>query len=111
MCVATAEDIAAFELLALELERTHAQRCAVDLERARDLLAIEQELASAVSVATVPSVACRDRDRPIVLAERAVVWDRTLVVDDAPRSGVDEPRLFGIPIGAGRQAEFQVSAR
>jgi hypothetical protein len=50
MCIATAEDIAAFELLALELERAHAQRHADALERDRALRAVELELASAVSI-------------------------------------------------------------
>ena len=78
MHIATAEDIAALELLAIELE-----------------------LACAVSVASA-SVVSRDSDRPVVAPERAVVWDRPFVVDDAPRPSPGESWLLGLPIGARR---------
>jgi len=50
MRIATAEEIVAFEMLAIELERAHAQALAVELERSRELRAVELELASAVSI-------------------------------------------------------------
>lgn len=50
MRTATAEDIATLEMLALDLERSHARRVAAELERERVLRAVELELASAVSI-------------------------------------------------------------
>ena len=118
MRTATAEEIAALELLAVELERTSVLRLAVALERDRELRTVELELASAVSlwscdgggVATA-SVASRDSDRPVVLSERAFVWDCSLVVDDTPRSSLGEPWTFGLALGAGRQPELEVVTR
>jgi len=110
MRIATAEEISALESLAAELERTYVLRRTVELERDRELRAVELELASAVSVAPA-SVAPRDGDRPVVAPERTVVWDRPFVVDDAPRSSLGEPWLLGISLGAGRQAPLEVGAR
>ena len=50
MRIATADEIVAFELLAVELELAHAQALAVELERSHELRAVELELASAVSI-------------------------------------------------------------
>jgi hypothetical protein len=51
MRIATTEEIAVLELLAVELERDHAQRRAIELERDRALRAVELDLARAVSIA------------------------------------------------------------
>jgi hypothetical protein len=110
MRTATTEEIAALESLAAELERSYVLRRAVELERDRELRAVELELASAVSVATA-SVASRDGDLPVILPERAVVWDRPFVVNDAPRSSLGEPWFLGIPLGTGWQAPLEVVAR
>ena len=48
MRTATVEEIAALELLAVELERAYALRTAVELERDRALRAVELELSHAV---------------------------------------------------------------
>ena len=85
MRIATAEDVVALELLAVELE-----------------------IARAVSVAA-PSVTARDRDQSVVLPERAVVGDRPLVVDDAPCPSPGEPWLLGLTLGARRQPKLDVS--
>lgn len=87
---ATAEDIAALELLAVELE-----------------------LSRAVSVvhAVETSVVAYDRDRPIALSERAVVWDRPLVVHDAPRFRLGDPPHFAVAFESWRKAELEIRAR
>lgn len=87
MHVASAADIAALELLAVELD-----------------------LSRAVSMVTA-SVISRERDRPIVLPERAVGRDRPLVLDEAPRLGLGISRLFGFALESGRQANLDVGAR
>lgn len=53
MRTATAEDIAALELLAVELERTYLLRTAVEAERDRELRAVELELSHAVPLSRV----------------------------------------------------------
>ena len=53
MRTATAEDIAALEMLALDLEREHARRVEAELERTGALRAVERELASAASIVAV----------------------------------------------------------
>jgi len=53
MRIATTEEIAAFERLADELERDHAQRLSTVLKRDHALRALEREFASAVSVVDV----------------------------------------------------------
>jgi hypothetical protein len=77
---------------------------------ALELLAVELDLSRAVSVARA-SVISRERDRPVVASERAVSRDRTLVLDDMPRPGLGVSGLFGFAIGPGRQADLDVGAR
>ena len=87
MRIATAEDIAVLELLAVEVQ-----------------------LSGAVSIAR-PSVVPRERKRPVVLPQRAIRRDRPLVGDDTARARLGEPGLFGFPIGSRWQADLEVGAR
>src|SRR5438093_1387555 len=52
-----------------------------------------------------------DRDRYVALPERAGVRDRSLVVHDAPRSRLGEPRLLGGALGSRRQTDLEIDAR
>jgi hypothetical protein len=77
---------------------------------ALELLAVELQLSRAVSVASV-SVTAPERDRPVSLPERTILRDRSLVDNDAPRSSFGEAWLLGFAIRARRQSELEVSAR
>ena len=79
---------------------------------ALELLVVEMELASAVSIVDADaSVVTRDRDRHVGLPERTVVRDRALVLDDAPRPGPGEPGRLGVACCPWRQADLEVGAR
>lgn len=67
MRTATPEEIALLEMLATELEHDHVQRVALALAHDRELRAVEQELALAVSIVDGGSAASALVDRRAIL--------------------------------------------
>lgn len=59
-----------------------------------ELLAIELELAVAVSLVSAP-----EGDRPVVLPQRAVVRDRLLVLDHPSITPLQDPWSFRVALG------------
>ena len=82
MRLATTEEIASLEMLAVELDRRRS-----------------------------PSVVPGERDAHVGLAERAVVGDQTLVLDEATAACLDVARLFGVALRPRGQADLEIGAR